>query len=87
MENKDNKIEMIEEEVKKPKETHIEYCRRYYKENREKHLAYINTKVDCAICGKQFARCRIQRHKKSNVHLLNQKLKELETELVESKKK
>lgn len=88
MENQiiENKV-MDEQEVEKPKETNIEYCRRYYKENRDRHLAYVNTKVECEICNKQYARCRIQRHKKSNVHILNVKLKELEAELIESKKK
>ena len=46
MENQNKEIIDVVEEtgasqhtVKKPKETHVEYCRRYYKENREKHLA------------------------------------------------
>lgn len=73
MENQDtiNKVEKV-------KETNAEYCRRYYKQNKEKHLAYVKERIECPMCKKQIARHDIQRHGRTKRHLLYKQLYEME---------
>jgi hypothetical protein len=50
------------------KKTNQQYCKEWYEKNKERHHAYINTKILCD-CGSEIARCGLARHFKSIKHL------------------
>ena len=49
-------------------EWHRLYCKKWYEENRMKHLNYLKSKVKCD-CGLMVLRCSLSRHKKSKKHI------------------
>lgn len=40
---------------------------------KEKHLTYIKQKITCGVCGKEYARSNMSKHKQSNKHKRNEK--------------
>ncbi len=49
-----------------------EYFKKWYIENREEHLKYMQETIKCNICNIDIKRCSIPKHNKSKKHLLNQ---------------
>jgi hypothetical protein len=68
------------------KEFMLDYNKRYYADNRVKHLAYMSTKLDCVECNSQFVRAKRAKHFRSNKHLQNAKIFELLEQLKDMNK-
>ena len=66
----ENQIENVEIQ----KETSKEYSARYYKDNRQKHLDYCNTKILCPHCNSTYSRVRQCSHMRSKKHINNEAL-------------
>ena len=62
-------------ENEKPKYNNIEYCKKWYEKNKEKHLQYMKQQLRCDVCDKLMTRSHYNRHTKSRIHklLMNQK--------------
>ncbi len=56
------------------------YGRKYYAENKERHLLYVQTPIKCNICDCFHARCKTQLHKRTNKHIKNEQLLNLSIE-------
>lgn len=48
------------------------YQREYYKQWREELLEKMREKVTCETCNCKISRCNVQKHKRSNKHILNE---------------
>ena len=45
----------------------IEYSKKYYQANKQKHLEYMKTKIRCPNCENMIQRCYLPKHKKTAV--------------------
>lgn len=54
--------------IKYDSEWHRLYCKKWYEENRLRHLNYLKSKTQCE-CGLMVLRCSMFRHKKSKKHI------------------
>jgi len=45
----------------------VEYHKKYYQKNKQKHLDYMKTKVRCDVCEKMIQRCYLPKHKTTGV--------------------
>ena len=48
----------------------IEYCKKWYKDNHDKHLAYVTEQITCDGCLQKVMRCNLSRHTRSRLHNL-----------------
>jgi hypothetical protein len=51
------------------KNKNIEYCREYYKINKDKHLTYLKEKIHCDICNKDINRVNFPKHCRTIKHI------------------
>ncbi len=58
-----------------------DYYKSWYQNNKEEHLKYLAEKITCDICNCEITRGRKNGHNKSQKHLNNLKIKELETKM------
>lgn len=81
MESINNTESIRETGARQHPETSKEYSKRYYKENKDKHLAYCNEKLHCEHCDSDYTRCRKKQHHNSAKHIKNVRMITIEGQL------
>lgn len=71
----------VSSDKKSKQEKNREYCKEWYKNNKDKHKEYIRTKIICD-CGTECNRSSLSRHIKSKAH---QEWEENGSKLIECK--